>query len=141
MAINGFFNEFRFLSNFWPAPIEVDGIHYPSVEHAYQAMKTFDSKERKLVAAQPTPRLAKHTGYLVQKRPDWDEVRVSVMEDLLRLKFQNPELRSALVMTHPHYLEETNTWGDVFWGVCDGKGENHLGMLLMQIREENLHVS
>jgi predicted NAD-dependent protein-ADP-ribosyltransferase YbiA (DUF1768 family) len=29
-----------------------------------------------------------------------------------------------------------NYWNDKFWGICKGVGENHLGKILMQIRDE-----
>ena len=60
------------------------------------------------------------------------------MEDLLRQKFTAPELRRRLRLTHPYPLVELNTWNDVFWGVCKGQGENHLGRLLMTIRDNIL---
>ena len=45
--IGEFQGEYRFLSNFWPAPVEFEGITYPSVEHAYQSAKTMDMAERR----------------------------------------------------------------------------------------------
>lgn len=41
-----------------------------------------------------------------------------------------------LLATGTRYLEETNTWGDTYWGVCEGKGLNMLGKTLMQVRDE-----
>jgi predicted NAD-dependent protein-ADP-ribosyltransferase YbiA (DUF1768 family) len=58
------------------------------------------------------------------------------MEDLSRQKFSHPELRQKLLDTGSCTLVEGNTWGDTFWGVCDGVGENHLGKLLMTIRAD-----
>ena len=56
---------------------------------------------------------------------------------VLRAKFaQNPELAMQLLATGTRYLEETNTWGDTYWGVCEGKGLNMLGKTLMQVRDE-----
>ena len=136
MEIKGFFNEFRFLSNFWPCQITWMGIDFPSTEHAYQAAKTLDVEERERIASLPKPRDAKAAGYKVQIRPKWDEIRLGIMRELLQLKFADPELRRALVMTHPASLEETNRWGDIFWGVCNGEGENHLGRILMELRDE-----
>lgn len=57
------------------------------------------------------------------------------MEELLRLKFADPDLRAKLQATAPGYLEETNNWNDTFWGVCRGRGRNTLGSLLMDIRD------
>jgi hypothetical protein len=68
-------------------------------------------------------------------RPDWDEVKIEVMRDVLVSKFQhNSELRQKLIDTGDAYLEEGNWWGDTFWGVCKGKGQNKLGLLLIQLR-------
>jgi len=134
--IAGFFQEFRFLSNFYPSEITLDGVTYPTVEHAYQALKATSEEEHEFVRTQPTPKKAKWAGRKVQIRPYWDEVRLDVMRTLLELKFSDPDLRLALVLTYPNELEETNYWQDVFWGVCNGIGENHLGKLLMEIREK-----
>jgi predicted NAD-dependent protein-ADP-ribosyltransferase YbiA (DUF1768 family) len=58
------------------------------------------------------------------------------MLNLLRQKFQNPELREKLLCTGKLELIEGNYWGDTYWGVCRGVGENRLGKLLMLVREE-----
>ncbi len=59
------------------------------------------------------------------------------MYRLLRAKFtQNSEIRQKLLDTGSAYLEETNYWHDTFWGVYNGNGENHLGKLLMLVRDE-----
>lgn len=65
-------------------------------------------------------------------------MKVSVMEELLRQKFADPRLAQKLMETYPLMIEEGNYWGDRFWGVYKGKGKNHLGRLLMQIRSELL---
>ena len=135
MRIEGFFGEFRFLSNFYPSEIIFGGVTYPTVEHAYQALKCSDKLQRLRIAQAPTPGQAKKMGRECHLRANWDTIRISMMYTLLVDKFRIPELRDALVMTHPHDLEETNNWHDQFWGVCNGTGENHLGKLLMKIRQ------
>ena len=50
--------------------------------------------------------------------------------------YQNDDLADCLVDTGDQPLIEGNTWGDRFWGVCGGTGMNHLGRLLMEVREE-----
>ena len=45
-------------------------------------------------------------------------------------------MASRLINTGDAILIEGNTWGDTYWGVCDGVGENRLGKLLMEVREE-----
>lgn len=135
-GIFGFFEGARFLSNFTPVNIRYEGIAYPSVEHAYQAAKTNDIEAKKHIAALATPGHAKRAGRDVELRPDWDEVKYDVMLELQRLKYKDPELRSRLLETDTLYLEETNTWGDTYWGVCRGVGQNNLGKILMKVREE-----
>lgn len=134
--IGEFQGSYRFLSNFWPASVELDGVLYPTVEHAYQAAKTISPEQRLRIAAVPTPGQAKRAGRGVTIRPDWDSVKLEIMQDLLRQKFNKAHLRQQLQATGEEELVEGNTWGDTFWGRCRGVGKNHLGLILMQIREE-----
>lgn len=107
------------------------------MEHAFQAAKTTRLDERQHLRGCPTAAEAKQRGRQVSLRPDWETVKLGVMEHLLRQKFTtHPGLRRQLKATRPHPLVEENTWGDTFWGVCNGQGENHLGRLLMRIRDE-----
>ena len=136
-GIYGFFGPYRFLSNFCAAPLLVDGIQYPSSEHAYMAQKTTDDALRRELAAIPTCREVKARGQQLVLRPGWLELRATVMLEVLRAKFrQTPILREKLLATNSLYLEETNNWGDTYWGVCGGKGLNMLGKTLMQVRNE-----
>ncbi len=140
MQVLGFKNEYRFLSNFWPSEVEFDGEVYLTVEHAYQAAKSNDVEYRRLIKDCSTPGQAKKLSKKLLKqssiREDWDEYKLLVMLDLLRKKFKHSELRNLLIQTNGMELIEENSWNDVFWGVCKGVGENHLGKLLMQVREE-----
>ena len=75
-------------------------------------------------------------GRKVNLRKDWEDVKIQVMENGLRLKFQDPTLRKKLLATEDEELVEGNPWGDRYWGVCNGSGKNKLGKLLMKIRKE-----
>lgn len=132
--ISGFQGEHRWLSNFWAAKVSLAGVEYPTVEHAYQAAKTMDPVMREEIRACSTPHEAKAMSKQLKPRPDWDEIRVGVMRDLLLQKFSQVRMRSLLLATENSELIESNTWGDVFWGVCRGRGENMLGKLIMEIR-------
>ena len=143
--ILGFFGEYRFLSNFHEHPdvtVWIDGLELANripcknVEIAYQASKTLNLDERFIVANSESPNIAKKLGRKVTLRKDWEEVKNLVMADLLIQKFSQPYYRDLLLATGDAYLEETNAWGDVWFGVCNGIGQNWLGKLLMQIREE-----
>ena len=118
-----------------PAVVCVDGVEYPTVEHAYQAAKTTDGVARERIRRAVTPGDAKSAGGSVTLRSDWDDVKVDVMRDLLVQKFSDRRLWDWLLETAPLELVEGNTWGDTFWGVCNGEGQNMLGRLLMDIRD------
>lgn len=133
--IGPFIDEYAFLSNFYPAEIELDGKVYKTVENAYQAAKTLDKEERRLIQG-ASPGKAKRLGKCVTMRNGWDSMRIAVMFDLLRQKFSDPRLREMLLSTHNEEIVEINTWKDTFWGVYEGRGSNWLGKLLMKVRDE-----
>lgn len=139
-AINGFKGEYRFLSNFYPCPIEFEGRMYPTSEHAYQAAKTTEDAFRALIAELSTGAAKRH-GRALAMREDWEAVKVPIMLRLLQKKFRDPILKAALLQTGERYLCESNYWHDNFWGNCDcntclNTGQNMLGVLLMQVRKE-----
>ena len=135
-VIDSFRGDFSFFSNFYKSTIYFQGEKYASVEHAYQAYKTLDPHLRKMIQEAPTPGKAKKLGQSVTLRPDWDSVKIDLMRSLVRKKFENPFMKPLLLATDGAKLVEGNHWGDVFWGVCDGKGQNWLGKILMEVREE-----
>lgn len=137
-GIYGFSGEYRWLSNFYPVRIELEGLAYPSVEHAYQALKTLDKDVRnEFTSLSLKAGEAKYKGRSIQLRKNWnDQMKLLTMRRCLEKKFEHDELRNRLIGTGNRYIEETNRWNDKFWGICDGKGSNHLGSLLMSIREE-----
>ncbi len=142
-AITTFQGEYRFLSNFWPCCIDWEGLVYPSLEHAYAASKTDDASVKKMIRSCATPGEAKE--YLADHdlKPSFSWTvpkKLLVMEKLLFIKFggKEPLLTRALMATADAELIEGNTWDDTFWGVCNGTGENHLGKLLMKVRESLL---
>ena len=133
---HGFTNEYAFLSNFFPCDIMVGGIIYPSVEHAYQAAKTRDKKDKKKIAKCKSAGTAKQFGKYVKLREDWDKVKTKVMLSLVAQKFlKHRELRKKLISTKGISLVEYNFWKDTYWGVCNGVGQNKLGKILMFVRE------
>lgn len=140
--IKGFFGEYRFLSNFGKADVDLDGIKFPSTERAYQAAK-WDPEDREIFLTMTNEEVIK---YNRENNPnkytaeDWDSKKLDVMRFLLEQKFDpelNPENFQKLQETGDKYLEETNWWNDIFWGKnLQGEGENNLGKLLMEIREK-----
>lgn len=142
MTVNGFNGEYKFLSNFYGGALEFEGIQYPTVEHAYQAAKSELPEVRKYIASRVTPGAAKTLGRAVALRPDWEDVKLSIMKTLLRKKFYDPVLKAALLHTYEQELCELNYWHDQYWGSCTclrhqmTPGKNHLGKLLMELRSE-----
>lgn len=135
--IDSFSGANRWLSNFWPCRVQLDGEWYGSVEAAYVAGKTTDKQLRKRIQELEKPGQAKRFGRTIELRDDWERIKVPLMLDLLRQKFaKHTFLGNMLVATGDQELVEGNTWGDTFWGSCRGKGLNTLGILLMQVRSE-----
>lgn len=134
-VIDSFRKEYFFLSNFYPCPVVYENLLYKSSEAAYQAAKIIGHEERRRFTTM-SPSEAKSEGGKVALRKDWDDVKLTVMYDILKNKFRNPLLADALKATGTIHLVEGNRWGDTFWGVCSGEGKNELGKLLMKVREE-----
>lgn len=136
--IDKFMYKYHFLSNFAVCKIPYNGMLYRTAEAAFQAQKTLDkNKRRKYLNC--TPSQAKKWGRCEDLRPDWEDIKLQIMYEVLKAKFKyNPEMREDLLATGDELLVEGNTWGDTYWGVCrcSGKGENHLGEILMRVRRE-----
>lgn len=127
--------DYDFLSNFHPSPVIWQGMLYPTVEHAFQASKSLNPMIRESIQNARSPGQAKQMGRACDLRSDWEGVKYGIMSCLVWLKFQDSDLRRQLLQTTPATLIEGNTWGDIVWGVYEGKGENHLGRILMAVRE------
>ena len=125
-------NEYFFLSNMYPCEITYNGHTFKSVEAAFQAQKdTSRASEFEYIRG----KAAKRLGRTVKMRFDWESVKLGIMEEILRIKFSDPELKQKLLAVTEPIVEE-NTWHDTYWGVCEGKGQNNLGKLLTKIKND-----
>ena len=135
-GIFGFFEEHRFLSNYHLMDIWYEGRLYPSTENAYQAAKFPESLRGKFQDI--TPAESKVLGWSLklskESQEKWNSKRLGVMKELQEIKYSDPVVQKMLMETGCKYLEETNYWMDVFYGVYNSKGENHLGKILMVVR-------
>lgn len=131
-----FRNEYAFLSNFAPCKLKINGLCFTSVEAAFQSFKSLDPNVRAKFQYM-TPGQAKAAGRKIKNlRPDWNEIKLELMLELVRIKFRNhPEYAKRLKNIDIPIVED-NDWNDRFWGVCRGQGENWLGKILMVIRKE-----
>lgn len=138
--ISEFRGEFRFLSNFYPATIVMDGLRFTNSEAAFQSQK---EPEKANMYEGLDPKTTKAMGRKANLREDWDEVKNDVMRRIVKLKFeQNIDLAKKLIGTGDAVLIEGNNWHDNYWGICTCdkcekiRGNNMLGKILMEIRDE-----
>ena len=141
-AINSLTNDYEFLSNFYRAEVEYQGVIYPSAQAAFQASKTLDNEIRKeytnLTAAEATLK-----GNVMAPYLEWEQDKQKIMYKILKSKFsRNQELRTALMKTNTAQITHKNNWHENYWGecVCEKCSEkdknNFLGKILMQVRED-----
>lgn len=139
--------KYEFLSNFYAHPFMFDGKIYPTAEHAFQAMKATNEHDRQLIADAETPGKAKRLGRKITLRSDWEDIKYTVMLDIVRAKFAIPELGQMLIDTWPADLIEGTTWHDNTWGNCSCdrckniEGKNYLGQILMSVRQDLIQLS
>jgi ribA/ribD-fused uncharacterized protein len=149
LVIPEFKGDYYFLSNFHYHTQHFVTSDKPlkmaTAEHAFQAAKykalTDATEDEKVsyvvkVSSAKTPTEARKIGKNVEGLDvaAWDAMKISVMREILLNKFSDADLEARLMGTGDAMLVEGNTWGDTFWGRCDKKGFNILGVLLMEIR-------
>lgn len=138
-AITQFIGKHAVLSNFYECLFTHDGYEYRTAEHAFQAAKASTPEAHDRIANAVTPARAKSAGRRVRMActpAQWNDRRVGIMRDVLRSKFASGPMRAVLQATGDVELIEGNTHRDTYWGVCGGKGQNKLGLILQEIRAE-----
>ena len=134
--IDNFRGEYYFLSNFYNSKFTYRGLEYLNAEAAFQSMKCIKIADRKSFT-NLAPNDAKKLGRRVRLRDDWEDIKYTVMEEIVYEKFnQNLDLQAKLLNTGNAELIEGNTWGDTCWGICNGVGKNMLGQILMRVRTQ-----
>lgn len=144
-TLNGFRDEYAFLSNMAPVTIHFRGFEFGCSESLYQWLKV-DTTHPNAHWWMERIRTAEHgkvSKALINNpkcpkiqvpRDQWDDVRIAMMKRALWEKFKDLEMREKLLDTGDTLLVEHNTWNDVFWGQCRFEGRNELGSLLMKLR-------
>jgi len=109
-----------------------------TTEHWYQASKTVDGVDADYILEAGSAQDAKFRGRAVDLRTDWEDVKVDVMLNLLRAKFADNQLKTWLLETSGRKLVDASPGSGHFWGedTETGTGQNMLGVLLMQVRDE-----
>lgn len=127
-------------TNFYPAPIDLDGKIWPTTEHYFQAQKFIGTSYLEMIRNFDRPRqafdLSRNPTVSRWRRSDWEDIKINIMRKALLAKFtQHKNLRQMLLSTGDRYLIEHSPH-DKFWGNGgDDTGENHLGLLLMEVRQ------
>lgn len=156
IKFNSYSRDYNWLSNFFQQENLITlniynmKINFHSVESSFQALKLLHlnefKSEKELIAlfrhfSTLSNGLAKKSGNnLNLNRVAWGNNNLEYMEELIYRKFQDPILKNKLLSTQGSELIEFNT-GSNFWGVNSGmQGHNHLGKIIMKIREHLFHV-
>ena len=141
--ITSFKDEYRFLSNFYQSPVTLDGLTYPNAEAAFQAQKCEKEEDKVKYTLVKNPVVAKRMGKKEPNLPEnWREISYGIMLEVVRAKFSLPEMKEKLLTTGDAELVEGNNHHDNLWGDCACPrctakvGQNRLGKILMQVREE-----
>jgi len=141
LQIDQFRGKYVFLSNFYSTKFEYKNITFCNSEQAFQWEKAEDEKSKNMILNTNSPKIAKAIGKKcicdIQK---WNKIKFDVMEQILIIKFSDPELRKKLQETKKYVLIEGNYWHDNIWGICmcdkcKNIGDNNLGKILMKIRD------
>lgn len=132
-------DEYGCFSNFAPYPIELGGKAWPTTEHYFQAQKFDDIERQEAIRSVKSPMIAARMGRSRKwrLRPEWESIKVAVMEEAVRAKFdQHADLRAILLGTGDAVIVE-HSRNDSFWADAgDGSGQNILGQILMRLRAQ-----
>lgn len=133
-------------------PIEINGITILTSEALYQALRyPFNPDIQITIITEKSPMTAKMKSkkYRNLSRNDWEDIRVRVMRWCLRIKLINnwKSFGELLQSTENLPIVEFSMKDD-FWGAVPSKendkilvGQNVLGRLLMELRDEYRHVN
>jgi ribA/ribD-fused uncharacterized protein len=143
-----FRNEYAFLSNMYTCPIKIKmkGKMYTfqCAESAFQACKCPDRADEFTYLSGAKAKQLGRTVDVTQQWgsiEEWNKQRTEMMRIVLQHKFsQHPNLATKLIAIKESIVEE-NSWNDTYWGMCNGKGCNNLGKLLMIVREKLIELS
>ena len=145
--IIGFYpREFYPLDNFSSFKVEYKGYLYSSAEEAYQAAHFIDTAPE--IAEQIKNSHSAHEAQKIyfankdKQDKEWSKKALTVMKEILICKIeQNPYVLKKLLETKDYPIAEDSPKDDYWcWG-SDRTGENNLGKLWMELREEYNHIN
>lgn len=144
-VITEFRGEYYWLSNYYTAAFTWRNHEFKSAEQAFSFAKTYFVADRHdqmrgqqaIQFNAQTPGEAKKMGRALKINvEEWDKRKVQYMREIVHAKFATSDdnLVGKLINTGAMMLVEGNDWNDTFWGRCNGKGFNTLGVILMEER-------
>jgi ribA/ribD-fused uncharacterized protein len=155
-----FSGRYAALSPMYQSGFFFEGGEYQSAAAAFEAAKITNLADRvSFLAWNCKPWEAHRKGKMIPAswiRRDFDSVQPDIMLSIQRAKFSWPEPQRLLASTPGVQLVYGNLVHDNFWGVCschevsaskrkygtgqhcNGTGQNLLGKILMQVRQELL---
>ena len=139
-VISSFKGKYDFLSNRYGCSFIWQGISYNNVESAFHASKYTDKEERKALSRMSADKVVMKCRDCIPSK-EWEECKLDIMESILWAKFdQNPSLKKRLIETDGYILINGNNKHETYWGIdlYSWKGENHLGKILMTIRDKEI---
>ncbi len=131
-------DDYGCFSNFSAHAFELDGKHWPTSEHYFQAQKFAGTPHEEAIRRANSPMLAARMGRS-RKRPlrrDWESAKDNVMRRAVLKKFETHEdIQEILLATGDEKIVEDTT-RDYYWGCgSKGNGKNKLGLILMEVRQ------
>jgi len=137
-VISSFKGEYDFLNNRYGCSFVWQGIRYNNVESAFHASKYTDESERKILSRMSADKAVKKSMDFTPSA-EWEDCKLNTMESIIMAKFaQNPSLKKSLIETDNRILINGNNKHETYWGVdlYSWIGENHIGKILMTIRDK-----
>lgn len=137
MIINICESEFHVLSNFSSHQVEIDGVLYPTCEHAYHALRYNDIEIQKEIIQAKSARKAWEISQWYKDKQLEDFDKVVIMKSILIEKLnQHEDVREALFNSQDSILEK-QIEVDLFWGISsNNQWKNMLWNLWMEIRNK-----
>lgn len=140
-----FYNSKKYgFSNFFPAPVELESLVYPTGEHAWQSLKYVDTAPELAAKIQQAEtvdaaHMISHSEGVDKHRRDWDSVKYDILLAIIRAKFrQHPPLLQELLATGDRLIVnvDTDQWAGMSAAGGIPTGQNNMGKALMQARKE-----
>ncbi len=128
--------RYKCFSNWYSCSFTYQGYTWSNSEQALMYFKSFDKEYQKKIKKANNPAVAKKLGRQVKLRPDWDQVKLSLMIEILYAKFsQNADLKEILLNTNGVKIHED--CNDPWWGGGPNYpgGRDYLGRALMSVRK------